>query len=80
MFGGRGRSEKASIIVDYISHDSPYRLNEQQRHEYYPNIADTLRSLKVEIRSCNTDSDMTIQSKEKQEKVNVVILQSLSYL
>jgi len=37
-------------MADYNSLDSPYRLDEQHGEGYSPEIADTLRSLKVEIR------------------------------
>lgn len=39
-------------MVDYNLHDSPYILDEQHDDEYHPKITDTLRSLKVKIRSC----------------------------
>lgn len=68
-------------VVDYSSCDSRYRSYEQHRDEYSPHIADTLRSLKVEIRSWKADNDMVIQSqerlsreKENQVEVNAVIL------
>lgn len=36
-------------MVDYSSHDSPYRSDEHQRDEYSPNIEDTLRSLRKKL-------------------------------
>ena len=38
-------------MVEYNSHDFPYISNEQYGDGYSPDIADTLRSLKEEIRS-----------------------------
>lgn len=52
-------------MVDYKSHDSPYMSVEKQGDEYSPHIADTLRILKVEIRSCKEDNDRIIQSQER---------------
>ena len=49
-------------MVDYSSHDSPYRSVEQQGDEYSPDIADTLRSLKVEIKSCKVYNDKIFES------------------
>ena len=54
-----------SKMVDYNSHDSPYMLDEQPRDEYSSDIADTLRSLKVEIRSCKVDNDIIIHLQER---------------
>lgn len=52
-------------MVDYTSHDSPYRSYKQHGDEWSPGIADTLRSLKQEIRSCKADNDRIIQSQER---------------
>lgn len=61
--------------------DSPYKSIEKQGDEYSPDIADTLRSLKVEIRSWRVDNDRIIQSREilsraqeKKGEVNAMIL------
>jgi len=42
-------------------------------------LEDTVRSLKEEIRSCKADNDIIMQAHEKQEEVNVVILQSCQH-
>ena len=52
-------------MVDYSSRDSPYRSNEKNGDEYSPHIADTLRSLMAEIRSCKADNDRIILSQER---------------
>jgi len=74
-------------MADYSSRDSPYRSNEWARDGYSPNIGDTLRILKVEIRICKVDNERIIQSQErfsrahdKQEKFNAIILHILSDL
>lgn len=43
-------------------------------------LADTLRSLKEEITSCKADNDKILRAQEKQEKLNAILLQSLSDL
>jgi len=68
----------ASKMADYK--DSPYELEEQYSVGNSSDLADTLRSLKEEIRSCKVDNDIIMQTWEKQAELNVVILQSLSYL
>jgi len=68
-------------MVDYSSWDSLYRSNEKHKEEYSPDIADILRILKAEIKSCKEDNDMIIQSQdrlaraqEKQVEFDAVIL------
>jgi len=61
MFVGNRRLEIKRRMVEYITHDSPYRPNvnsvewersvEQQGEEYYLDLVDTLRSLREYIRS-----------------------------
>ena len=50
-----------SKMVDYSSCVSPYRSDKQHGDEYSPDIANTLISLKKEIRSCKVDNDKIIQ-------------------
>lgn len=59
-------------MVDYK--DSPYELEEKYGVGNSPNLADTLRSLKEEIRSCKENNDRIIQAHEKLAKINAVIL------
>lgn len=49
-------------MVDYSSCDSPYILDEKHGDGYSPSIEDTVRSLKLKIKSCKEDNDMIIQS------------------
>jgi len=56
----RRRSKMTSKMVDYSSQDYPYRSDEQHGDGYSPDIADTLRSLKAEIRSCKADDEKNI--------------------
>ena len=45
-----------------------------------PNLADTVRSLMVELQSCKADNEMMMKEQEKKTKINTVLLQSLSDL
>ena len=65
-------------VVDYI--ESPYALDGQRGVGNSYDLADTLRSLKEEIRSCKENNDKIMQAQEKQVEVNVILLQSLSDL
>lgn len=42
--------------MDYSSCDSPYKSVGQQGDEYSPDILNTLRSLREEIKSCKEDN------------------------
>ena len=52
-------------MVDYK--DPPYEFEEQYGVGNSSDLADTLRSLKEEIRSCKANNDRIMQAKEKQE-------------
>lgn len=67
-----------SKMVDYK--DSPYESKVQYGVGNSFDLVVTLIRLKEDIRSCKTDNDRIMQAQEKQAEVNVVILQSLSYL
>jgi hypothetical protein len=43
-----------------------------------PNIAETVRSLMVELQSCKADNERMMKEQEKQTEINVVLLQILS--
>lgn len=45
-----------------------------------PDWMDTLRSLRDEIRSCKANNERIIREQKRRVEVNVVILQSPSYL
>lgn len=49
-----------SRMVDYNSHDCPYRSDERQGDEYSLAITNMLRSLKEEIRSCKEKNSRLI--------------------
>jgi len=65
-------------MVDY--RDSPYESDKQRSVGRSSDLANTLRSLKEEIRSCKADNDKIMQAQEKQAKVNAILLKSLSEL
>jgi hypothetical protein len=45
-----------------------------------PDLADTVRSLMVELKSCKADNERMMKEQENQTKINAVLLQSLSDL
>lgn len=55
-------SKMTSKMVDYSSRDSPYGSDEQCGVGNSYDLADTLRSLKVEIRSYKVDNNIIIQA------------------
>ena len=58
------RHQMASKVVDYI--ESPYVSDGQRGVGNSSDLADTLRSLKEEMRSCKVDNDKIMQAQEKQ--------------
>jgi len=68
-------------MLDYSSHYYPYISDEQHGNEYSPDIENTLRSFKADIKSCKSDNDNIIESwerisrsQEKKVEVNAIIL------
>ena len=59
-----------SKMVDYK--DSPYELDEYHGGHSL-DLADMLRSLKEEIRSCKENNDKIIHAQEKQVEVNEIL-------
>jgi hypothetical protein len=45
-----------------------------------PNLAETVRSLMVELQRCKADNERMMKEQEKQTEINAVLLQSLSDL
>jgi hypothetical protein len=45
-----------------------------------PDLAETVRSLMVELQSCKADNERMMKEQKKQTKTNAVLLQSLSDL
>ena len=62
---GRREFKMMRKMVDYSSHDSPYRSVGKQREEYSLGIAYTLRCLREEIRSCKADNDKLVEAQER---------------
>jgi hypothetical protein len=52
--------------------------DERRAVETPPYLAETMRSLMVELQSCKADNERLIKEQEKQTKINAVLLQSLS--
>ena len=64
----------ASKVVDYV--ESPYASNEQHGVGHTSDLADTLRNLKEEIRSCKEDNDWIVHEQEKKVELNSIHLQT----
>ena len=62
------------------SHNRDKESDERRVAGTPPNIAKTVRSLMVELQSCKADNERMMKEQEKQTKINVVLLQSLSDL
>jgi len=75
MSAGNKRSEMKTRMIDYNSHESSYRpyVNSMEGErsighlgeEYSPDIVDTLRSLRVDIRSCKVDNNKLIEAQKR---------------
>lgn len=68
MLARSRRSKMTRRMVDYSSRDSPYRSNKKHGDEYSPDMADTLRRLEAEIKSCKVDNDRIILSQERRAR------------
>jgi hypothetical protein len=62
------------------SHNREEEFEERREIGTPPDLAETVRSLMVELQSCKADNERMIKEQEKQTKINVVLLQSLSDL
>jgi hypothetical protein len=60
------------------SHNRDEEFDEKRAAETPPDLAETVRSLMVELQSCKADNEKLIKEKEKQTKINAVLLQILS--
>ena len=60
------------------SHNRDEDSDERRAVETPPDLAETVRSLMVELQSFKADNKRLIKEKEKQTKINAVLLQSLS--
>ena len=60
------------------SHNRDEESDERRAVETPLDLDDTVRSLMVELQRCKADNERLIKEKEKQTKINAVLLQSLS--
>lgn len=69
---------EADIIGEDLNGiNSETESNGQTNKKTSPNIAETMRSLTVELQSCRADNEMLIKSKEEQNQLKASMLQSL---
>jgi hypothetical protein len=60
------------------SHNRDKKSDERRVVETPPDLAETIRILMSELHICKADNERLIKEKEKQMKINAVLLQSLS--
>jgi hypothetical protein len=60
------------------SHNRDKESDERRAVETPLDLDETIRSLMAELQSCKADNERLIKEKEKQMKINAVLLQSLS--
>jgi hypothetical protein len=60
------------------SHNRDEESDERRVVGTPPDLAETVRSLMVELQSCKADNERMIKEQEKQTEINAVLLQSLS--
>jgi hypothetical protein len=60
------------------SHNRDEESDERRVVETPPDLAETVRSLMVELQSCKADNERLIKEKEKKMEINAVLLQRLS--
>jgi hypothetical protein len=62
------------------SHNRDEESDERRAVGTPPDLAETVRSLMVELQSCKADNERMMKEQEKQTEINAVLLQSLSDL
>jgi hypothetical protein len=62
------------------SHNKDEESDERRVVGTPPDLAETVRSLMVELQSCKADNERMMKAQEKKTEINTVLLQSLSDL
>jgi hypothetical protein len=62
------------------SHNRDEDSNERRAIGTPPDLAETMRSLMVELQSCKADNERMMKAQENQTEINAVLLQILSNL
>lgn len=62
ILAGIRELKMTSKMVDYNSRDTSYRLIGKEGEEYSLGIVDTLRRLRVDIRSSKVDNDRLVEA------------------
>jgi hypothetical protein len=60
--------------VGASSHNRDEESDERRAIGTPPDLAETVRSLMVELQSCKADNERTMKEQEKQTEINVVLL------
>jgi hypothetical protein len=77
------KSQQVREMVTYpgmeeTSHNKEEESDERRMVETPPNLAETVRSLMVELQSFKDDNENLIREKEKKTELNAILLQILS--
>jgi hypothetical protein len=56
------------------SHNREERYDERREVETHPDLAEIVRILMEELKSCKDDNERLIKEKEKKTEINVVLL------
>jgi hypothetical protein len=78
----RGKLQTHRMVMHHEvgdgSHNRDKESDERRAVEIPPDLTETVRSLMVKLQSCKADNERLIKEQEKQTKINVVMLESLS--
>jgi hypothetical protein len=66
--------------VGESSHNRDEESNERRAIETPPDLAETVRSLMVELQSCKADNERMMKEQEKKTEIDAILLQILSDL
>jgi hypothetical protein len=80
----RGKISTHSMVTHHEvgegSHNRDEDSDERRVAGTPPDLAETVRSLMVELQCCKADNERMMKEQEKKTEINVVLLQSLSDL
>jgi hypothetical protein len=78
----RGKLQTHRMVTHHEAGDGSHNRDEESDEmravETPPDLAETVKSLSVELQSCKADNERLIKEQEKQTEINAVLLQSLS--
>jgi hypothetical protein len=77
----RGNLQMQKMVTHQEMGEGSYNRDEESDERRAmgtpPNLAETVRSLMVELQSCKADNERMMNEQEKQTEINAVLLQRL---